>query len=202
MTERKQFEETVRDLTASMQKELDEKRFLHTVSVAHTAASLAMCHGLNPYKAYLAGLLHDCAKCIPHKKKLALCVKYGLVTNSAETANPDLLHAKLGSCLAREKYGVDDEAILSAILYHTTGKPEMSEFEQIIYIADYIEIHRKSLPNMEEARRLAFQDLDACMLLLLESTLHFLQEKGASIDIITLETYDYYKNACKKGVLK
>ncbi len=200
MTERKQFEEKAKQLTAVMKKELDDKRFRHTLSVAHTASSLAMCHGQDPYKAYLAGLLHDCAKCIPHDKKLSLCAKYGLSVNDAEAANPDLLHAKLGSLLARIKYEVEDEDILSAILYHTTGKPAMSAFEQIIYIADYIEIHRKPLPNMDRARKLAFQDLDACMLLLLESTLDFLHEKDTSIDKITQETYDFYNNACKKGV--
>lgn len=198
MTERKQFEEKAKKLTTLIQKELDEKRFLHTISVAHTAASMAMCHGCDPYKAYLAGLLHDCAKCISNNKKLSLCAKYGLSVNDAEAANPDLLHAKLGSLLAREKYNVQDEDILSAILYHTTGKPAMTAFEQIIYIADYIEIHRKVLPNMAKARKLAFQNLDECMLLILESTLQFLNAKNASIDTITLETYNYYKNACKK----
>ncbi len=198
MTQRKRFEEKAQELTRAMKKELDEKRFLHTISVAQTASCMAMCYGCDPYKAYLAGLLHDCAKCIPHAKKTALCDKYGLFANDAESTNPDLLHAKLGSHLAHVKYGIEDEEILSAIMYHTTGKPAMSVLEQIIYIADYIEIHRKPLPNMEEVRRLAFQDLNACMLLILESTLSFLAEKGASVDAITLETYEYYQNACKK----
>lgn len=198
MTERKQFKDSARQLTQAMKKELDEKRYRHTLSVAHTAASMAMCHGLDPYKAYLAGLLHDCAKCIPHDKKLSLCAKYGLPVNDTESANPDLLHAKLGSYLAHDKYGIEDEEILSAILYHTTGKTAMSVFEQIIYIADYIEIYRKPLPNMEKARKLAFQDLDACMVVILESTLTFLEEKGAKIDSTTRETYEYYQNICSK----
>lgn len=195
MTERKQFEEKAKELTASMKKELDEKRFRHTLSVAHTASAMAMCYGYDPYKAYLAGLLHDCAKCISHDKKLSLCVKYGIDANTVEEKNPDLLHAKLGSYLAHAKYGIEDEEIISAILYHTTGKPAMSMLEKIIYIADYIEIHRKSLPSMEKARRLAFLDLNACMKVILESTLSFLQEKAAPVDEITRETYEYYKNA-------
>ena len=195
MTERKQFEDKAKELTASMKKELDEKRFRHTLSVAHTASAMAMCHGYDPYKAYLAGLLHDCAKCISHDRKLALCDKYEIEVNAVEKENPDLLHAKLGSFLAREKYGIEDEEIVSAVLYHTTGKPAMNMLEKIIYIADYIEIHRKVLPNMEKARRLAFLDLNACMKVILESTLTFLQEKGALVDEITRETYEYYKNA-------
>ncbi len=186
-------------LTSEIQKELDDKRFRHTISVAHTAAALAMCHDLDPQKAYLAGLLHDCAKCIPNSDKMALCAKYSLGITATEKENPDLLHAKLGSYLARSKYGIEDEEILSAILFHTTGKPGMSVFEQIIYIADYIEIHRKPLPNLEKARQLAFHDLDACMLLILESTLDYLHKKEATIDEITQETYDYYKKACEEG---
>lgn len=199
MTERKHFEETAKQLQTAMKKELDEKRFRHTLSVANTAASMAMCYGLNPYKAYLAGLLHDCAKCISHDKKLALCNKYELSVNKVEMSNPDLLHAKLGSKLAHVKYGIEDEEMLSAIYFHTTGKPDMTALEKIIYIADYIEIHRKPLPNMEKTRQLAFQDLDACMLLILESTLAFLEQKDASVDDITHETYEYYKNACHNG---
>lgn len=183
----------IKTITSKMEKKLDAKRYNHTVSVAHTAACMAMRFGLDPYQAYLAGLLHDNAKCIPDEKKLSLCRKYGLTINKAEEAGPDLLHAKLGSFRAREKYGITDEEILSAILYHTTGRPAMTKLEKIIYIADYIEIHRKMLPNMEAVRQMAFTDLDTCMLLILESTITFLREKGASIDGITLETYAYYK---------
>ena len=81
----------------------------------------------------------------------------------------------------------------------------MTMLEKIIYIADYIEINRKKLPGMEVTRKLAFTDLDACMLHILESTLAFLEKKGAAIDQITMETYTYYKervqhdNEAQKG---
>ena len=173
--------------------------------MADTAACMAMRFDEDPYRAYLAGLLHDNAKCIEDKKKLALCGKYKLEINTAEQKNPDLLHAKLGSFLAKERYQVEDPEILSSILYHTTGKPAMTTLEQIIYIADYIEINRKKLPGMEVTRKLAFTDLDACMLHILESTLAFLEKKGAANDQITMETYTYYKervqhdNEAQKG---
>lgn len=185
--------ECMKMLCAKMEKILDKKRFQHTLSVAGTASCMAMRFGCDPYMAYIAGLLHDNAKCLSDEKKLSLCDKYGISVNKAEKSNPDLLHAKLGSYLAEKKYGIHDAQILSAITYHTTGKPGMTDLEKIIYIADYIEIYRKTLPRMEEARRLAFMDLDRCMLCILESTLSFLQHKNASIDSITLETYDYYK---------
>jgi len=153
---------------------------------------MAMVHNFDPYKAYLAGLLHDNAKCIETKEKFNLCHKYKLEINPWEKDNPELLHAKLGACLAREKFHINDEEIVSAIACHTTGKPEMSVLDKIIYIADYIEPNRKPLENIDEIRKLAFQDLDTCLNRILKTTLDYLNSKDAAIDIMTLDTYKYY----------
>ena len=112
-------------------KELDEARFEHTLGVMYTCAALAMAHGYDIDDARCAGLLHDCAKCIPTKKKLKLCEDYYVPITDFEKSHPFLIHAKLGAALAREKYGVTDEQILSAITYHTTGRPEMTLLEKI-----------------------------------------------------------------------
>lgn len=184
----------LKHLRKKLSKKLDKKRFSHTMGVAYTALNLAMAQGEDLYKAYLAGLLHDNAKCIPSDKKLELCQKYKLIPNQAEEQNPDLLHAKLGAVLAREKYHVEDETVIKAIRYHTTGRPGMSVLEQIIYIADYIEPNRKMLPDLPRIRAMAFSDLNGAMVLILQSTLAFLKEKGSVIDEMTQETYEYYKN--------
>lgn len=186
----------IRALTGKMEKVMDKKRYQHTLSVAATASSMAMCFGTDPYQAYLAGLLHDNAKCINNEKKLSICRKNKISVNKAQAHNPDLLHAKVGSFLAREKYGVRDDDILSAIMWHTTGRPAMTKLEQILYIADYIEPLRKRQPNMDIVRALAFEDLDRCMLEILSGTIQYLQNKGAAIDTITMETYQYYKDLC------
>lgn len=183
----------LRMLSEQLSEELDKKRYAHTLGVAYTAVSLAMAHGTNMYSAYLAGLLHDNAKCISSEKKRKLCKKYDLVLNEAEDKNPDLLHAKLGAIRAVEKYHVKDRAVLEAIKYHTTGKPAMTELEKIIYIADYIEPNRKMLQGLPEIRTTAFRDLNMAMVLILKNTLAYLREKGVSIDPLTLETYEYYK---------
>lgn len=183
----------LRLLSGQLSEELDKKRYAHTLGVAYTAVSLAMAHGTDMYNAYLAGLLHDNAKCISSEKKRKLCKKYDIVLNEAEDKNPDLLHAKLGAIRAREKYHVEDRAVLEAIKYHTTGKPAMTELEKIIYIADYIEPNRKMLPGLPEIRTTAFRDLNRAMVLILKNTLAYLREKGVFIDPMTLETYEYYK---------
>ena len=111
-------------------------------------------------KAQTAGLLHDCAKCIPNDKKLKLCEKKNIPVSEIEEKAPFLLHSKLGVYIARKKYDVEDKEILSAVRWHTTGKPEMTQLEKIIYLADYIEPGRDKAPNLARVRRLAFEDLD------------------------------------------
>lgn len=177
-----------------VKKHLDEQRYLHTIGVMYTAGALAMCHGEDLEKALTAGLLHDCAKCVSPKQKIKLCRKNDIPISEVEAANPGLLHAKLGTYFAEKKYHITDPEILCAIRYHTTGRPAMSVLDKIIYIADYIEPGRPPLPNMPTARKLAFQDLDACMRRLLEDSLVYLESKNMPIDPLTERTYRYYQN--------
>ena len=176
-----------------LRKELDAGRFRHTMGVTYTAACLAMVHGCELEKARIAGLLHDCAKCIPNDKKIRMCKKNHIFITPAEEATPSLLHAKLGAFLAAKKYHIGDRTILNAIACNTTGKPEMTLLDKILYIADYIEPNRAELPDMSEARRLAFEDIDECLYLLLRDSLVYLQTKGLPVDPATEKTYNYYK---------
>ncbi len=181
------------ELRKAMEKALEKKRYQHTLGVAYTAAALAMRYGCDVSRAEAAGLLHDCAKNLPHEKQKQICHKHHIPVTPAEQKNPLLLHAKAGGCLAREKYGITDEEILDAIVWHTTGRPEMTLLDKIIYIADYIEPGRYKAPGLEEVRRLAFQDLDACLCRILEDTLHYLAGSRMEVDSLTRQTYNYYK---------
>ena len=131
--------EDTQKIIAELEKGLDAKRFGHTIGVAYTAACIAMRYDYDMDKAYLAGLLHDCAKGLTHKERLSYCAKYGLKVSEIEDANPALLHAKVGADMCRRKFKIEDDEICSAVLYHTTGHPDMSMLDKIIYIADYIE---------------------------------------------------------------
>ena len=144
-------------------------------------------------KAYFAGLLHDCAKCIPNDKKLSMAKKNNLSINDAFKNSPDLLHAELGAIVAKEKYNIHDEDILNAIAYHTTGKPDMSLLEKIIYISDYIEPSRQTIPNLSEIRRLAYTNLDETLYQILKQTITYVKSKKTDFLPITLEAYEYYK---------
>ena len=192
------MQEIIAQLRNELSGKLTPSRYEHTISVSFTAAALAMRYGCDLDKAELAGLLHDCAKCIPGESKIKLCEKYHLNISEVERANPSLLHAKLGAFLAAKKYHVEDKAIINAIASHTTGRPHMSLLEKIIYIADYIEPGRPDLPNMEEVRHLAFRDIDRCLYRILEDSLVYLKSQGKPVDPMTEKTYDYYKIKLEK----
>lgn len=166
--------------------------------VMYTSAALAMRYQANLEQALLAGLLHDCAKCIPNSEKIQICREERLAVSEVEEANPSLLHAKLGAFFARKQYCVSDTEVLDAIKSHTTGRPGMSLLEKIVYIADYIEPGRKELPNMKDVRQMAFEDIDKCLYKILEDSLVYLNSRGIPIDPMTEQTYLYYKEEQKK----
>lgn len=188
----------IKKIIRTLEKELEYKRFEHTLGVAYTASSLAMAHAYDVYAARLAGLLHDCAKGIPDNKKISLCEKNNIEITAVERENPGLLHAKLGAFLARKNYDVEDESILSAITWHTTGKPNMSVLDKICFVADYIEPSRKPLPRIDEIRKTAFTDLDLAVYMILDDTLKYLGQGSKAVDPMTQMTYDFYKEICKK----
>ena len=175
-------------------KYLDEDRYEHTLGVMFTCAALAMVHDCDLITAQTAGLLHDCAKCIPNDEKLRLCEENDILISSVERENPFLLHAKLGALLAKTEYDVTDPLILHAIKVHTTGEPDMNILDKIIYIADYIEPKRDKAPNLAIVRKLAFQDLDECMYKILGDTLAYLEENPKDIDNATKDAFLYYRD--------
>lgn len=180
-------------LQRKLKKEIDEERFEHTLGVMYTAASMAMVHGCDLMQAQAAGLLHDCAKNIPGKEKIKLCQKNSIAISRIELENSYLLHAKLGSYIARTKYGITDSAVLSAIFWHTTGTADMTMLEKIIYIADYIEPHRYKAPRLAQIRKLAFTDLDECMYAILEDSVSFLSKEPEKMDSETVMAFEFYE---------
>ena len=172
---------------------IGNKRFIHSTGVSNTAACLAMKYGYDIKKAYLAGLLHDCAKGLKDVELVEVVKKAGIGISPLEMDNPELLHSKAGSVIAKEKYGADDKEILSAIFYHTTGKPAMTLLEKIIFVADYIEPNRTGLPGLDDIRKKAFEDIDEAVMLICRNTLDYLKETAKATDRMTVDTYEYYR---------
>jgi nicotinate-nucleotide adenylyltransferase len=173
---------------------LTPKRFTHTQGVASEASKLAEKYGANKEKAYLAGLLHDNAKCFGAEEKLDLCEKFGVELDDILVNQPDLTHSFLGAEIAKSDFGVTDEDVLNAIKYHTTGRKNMSLLEKIVYIADVIEPNRSFFDGLEETRRLAYSNIDKAMLYSLKHTVDFNKNKKRLIHPLSLEALEYFKD--------
>ncbi len=189
---------TRKEIKSDLRNLLKEFRYEHTLGVEYTAACLAMRYGADVKKADMAGLLHDCAKYMTGQEMLRYARDRQLPVSSWEEQNPELLHARLGAFFAREKYGVEDEEILSAITWHTTGKPGMSLLDKILFIADYIEPNRDKASHLEEIRRLAFSDIDQCLIRVLSDTVAYLAACDHVTDPMTRETLSFYQNLQKR----
>lgn len=196
------------EIMEAMRERLPHKRYIHTLGVAYLAASLAMAYGKNKEKSMVAGLLHDCAKCLPEDEILRQCIKYKLPLSEIEKKLPYLLHGKLGAWYAEHEFGIEDEKILNAIRYHTTGRAEMTFIEKNIYLSDYIEIGRKqpTTPALDEIRRIAFQDIDLAVYYTAKNTVDYLleseQKSGATdtqVDDTSLETMNFYERKLKEN---
>lgn len=184
-------------LRKQLQDSLKPDRFDHTLGVAYTAASMAFAHGADVEKALIAGMLHDCAKCMSHEEQVKICEKNNIEISDVEKRNHSLLHAKVGMYLARTKYDVYDTEILNAIRWHTTGREDMSLLEKIVYIADFIEPNRKPLEGMDVIRKEAFSDIDRCLAHILHDSVIYLDTIGKEVDEATSNAYQYYKKYYK-----
>ncbi|MCF0141869.1 MAG: HD domain-containing protein [Parasporobacterium sp.] len=174
----------------------NHKRLVHTLGVAYTAAAMAMrYHYDNVDRAMLAGLMHDVAKCIPDEEKIRRCDENYILLSDIERNNPKLIHAKLGALIAEEDYWIHDVEILNAIRTHTTGAPNMTMLQKIIYVADLIEPNRDDIiPHIDRLQELAFTDLDMAVYKSSELLLNWIKAKNVPIDPMTERTYEFYKN--------
>lgn len=170
----------------------DKMRFRHTIGVADTCACMAMRYGIDVERAYIAGLLHDCAKCVDDEIKVSECIDNNIEMTDIERKNPYLLHSKLGAFYAKTLYGIEDEEICSAIRYHTTGRCDMTSLEKIVFLADYIEPYRNKANDLDNIRRLAFVDIDRAVYEVLKSTLDYLKKNKKKIDTASEKTFDFY----------
>lgn len=170
----------ISEIRTYIKMNLKPKRYDHSIGVMETAKELAVRHGEDPERAALAGILHDCGKQYGNEEALRLMEALGYVPNDVERHDPSLLHGRIGALVARERFHVADDGILSAITWHTTGKSGMSQLDKIVYIADYIEPNRDG-DWVYPMRTMAFRDLDRCLVMCADSTLTYVMKKGMPI---------------------
>lgn len=171
-----------------VKEKLTSGRFTHTIGVMETAIRLAEQYGADVKKAELAAIFHDVAKCMPIIELKEIMEKNHLSLDLLQF-NKELWHAPVGAFLTKHEYGIDDEDVLQAITYHTSGHEEMNLLDKVIYVADYIEPNRQ-FPGVEKARELANKDLNQALLYALKNTVTYLIEKEQSVYPLTVKTYN------------
>ena len=182
MIEEKEYLEKIKSIRKHLKEHLQDNRYEHSISVSFSAIALAMAHGYDLQAAELAGLCHDCAKFMGKKELISACEREHIPLLPEYIAAPQVLHGIYGATYARKHFQIQNEEILSAIYYHTIGKPAMSLLEKIIYLADYIEV-----------RRVAFINPDEAMYLALSQTIQYVEEKGQPLCTSSLEALRYYQ---------
>ncbi len=184
---------SIDEIEDSLKKKLSNHRYRHTMGVAYTCACLAMSYQADVNQAYLAGLLHDCAKHYEDSSMLEKCIDNNIDITEFEKEHAYLLHAKLGAYYCHEKYNINDIDIINAVRYHTTGHADMTLLEKIVFVADYIEPGRDKAANLDEIRMISFKDIDMAVYMIARDTLIYLNDAGRDIDTTTNETYEFYK---------
>lgn len=190
-----------REWNAFLFDALNPHRYAHSLAVAWTAKHLAALYGIDERLAEEAGLLHDCAKCLPLSEMQRIAAERRVTNDPLFLESGALLHSLVGAEVARETYGVNDTGILEAIAYHNTGFPGMSPLAMCVCLADFIEPNRDPFPGLEETRAMAERSLEKALLMSLEATVRHVSSKGKKLHPRTLNTVAWLKTlpAVKKS---
>lgn len=173
---------------AIVKEQLTDKRYEHTVGVMETAVHLAEKYGADKKKAELAAIFHDYAKFRSKEEMERIIVDENMPKQLLEY-HSELWHAPVGAYLVSIEAGINDEDILQAIRFHTTGNKDMNLLDKIVFLADYIEPGRK-FPGVDDVRSVAAENLDEAVVMALRNTIKFLLDKKQRIYPDTLETYN------------
>ncbi len=179
----------LKEAKALARRSMGDKRYEHTLNVKKMAVKLAKLHGADPDQAALAALLHDCAKERPKEELLQIIRDNAIIAENAENRPTPVWHGICAAILARTQWGVTDEAVLSAVACHTTGKPGMSLLDKIIFLADMTSAER-DFPGVDELRRLACRDLDLAMIEGLDQTIRFVKQGKKEVDPMSRAAYN------------
>ena len=166
---------------------LKPARRKHSLRVALTAAQEAAKYRLDEHAVIQAAALHDAAKNLD----LSAPELAGFIPPEENIPAP-VLHQYTGAYLAEHTFGVTDAAVLDAIRYHTSGRPNMGELEKLIFLSDMLEPGR-DFPHIGKLREVFRRSLNECMYLSLRHELKYLKKGGGEIYPLTFRAYEYYK---------
>lgn len=180
------------EYTAHLKEKLTEKRFEHSLNVADSSKELARLYGYDEEIAYTAGLIHDCCKDTPAGLQLSYMLQNGAELTEIEISTAKLYHAMSGSIYIQKEFGIENEDIINAVRYHTTGRKGMSLLEKIVFIADFISAER-DYDGVEIMRDKAARSLDEAIVEGLGFTIKDLIDRGERV--IHPDTVDAFNDA-------
>ena len=174
-----------------LQEMLKPKRLKHSINVANCAAKLSEIYGYDKDKAYLAGLIHDCAKYFTKDQIDTYIKKYDISLDPMEVDNIALSHSVIGSYVIQDVFNIQDMDIINAVRYHTTGRENMTILEKIIFIADMIEEGR-DFPGVDYLRELSFSgQLNKALIVSYNNTIKFVIENNQLIHLRSISARNY-----------
>ncbi len=172
-------------LLEAVQQQITKHRYEHTLGVMNTAVALAAKYGANKEKAEIAAILHDYCKFWPEDEMRSIIKNTPHIPKDLLEYDKELWHAHVGAEVVRRDLGIEDEEILNAIRYHTSGRENMTLLEKVVCLADYIEPGRQ-FPGVDEVRAAAEEDLDRALAKGLGGTITFLVNREKSIYPLTV----------------
>ena len=165
-------------------------RYNHTLGVVNTAVELAKVFGEDQKKAEIAALCHDVAKNMDLDQLRKIIDEENITLSIDEENTKEIWHSIAGPIIAKNIFKINDEEILSAMRWHTTGKENMSNLDKIVYLADLIEPSRE-FDGIDEIRSISYKSLDLAMIKALTHTTIYLLNKGYAVDINTIKARNY-----------
>lgn len=180
----------LRSINDYIEKNMSEKRKIHTYAVAMEAVALSKHYGEDEGKAEQAALFHDFYRGLKDETLNIYVRQLGL--DSRYQNNSNLAHGKIAAIIMKRDYNIEDQDMINAVSYHTTGRAGMSKLEKILYLADAIEPNR-SYPGVEDLRKLAYEDLDKACLMSLNHVIDYVTAQGLYLDEDTIKARDSIK---------
>lgn len=180
---------TIDDYKSVIRPLMGERRYNHSVNVSIEAVRLARKYGADADKAAVSGILHDITKEMDFEKQLQIIDSGDIILTDVEKNTNKLWHAISGSVYIQKELGIEDEDIINAVRYHTTGRANMSLLEKVIFLADFTSAER-DYPDVDVIRQKADISLEEGMLYGIQFTLDRLLERQGLLSCDAVDAYN------------
>jgi len=181
---------TRNEIKRKLKARLKPRLYSHSIATGEMAESLAKLYQADEKKAYIAGILHDLAKGMDKKELLVYAKSRHIKIDSIKKQQPGLLHGAVSAYMAKNEFEIDDDEILHAMEFHTTGSADMSLLDKILYLADSAEPNR-DYEGVEMIRDLAFHgELDRALLEAMKIKIKYVMDKNIMLHPDSMEAWN------------